>query len=479
MSGNGGGRRLRSFALLSLLAFVLAGFGAQAALATPGEPGKPRFHNELTCHSVTFNFTGFPEAPNNVIRLKIKVNGVTTPFAYSGTYTFNGSSGSVTIPITIPAGHNEVTAYAEYNTNGVKGESDYKFIGGITCAAEPGFTIEKLQEIAGSGTGFTSSELTGKIGQTVDYRIVVTNTGNTPLTLSGFTDENCEPGTLAGPGENPLALGKSTDYTCSRKLPGVGVYYNSATVTGTPPEGDGEPSTKTSNEVVTKVPAEPRFTILKKQEIAGSGTGFTTAQLAASVGQTVDYQMTVTNTGNVPLTFSNFTDAVCDELTIVPGASELAPGESTVYTCEHVITEADKTAGLIINTATDTGTPPEGDGTPVTNTSNEVIVEVPLPRPRFKNVLECTGVTYNFTGFPNRNNNVVTLKIKVNGVIVYTTKYHFNGTSGSVTIPFVPPLVGHNEVTAYAEYNTNGVKGESDWKFQGGITCEEKEVEEK
>ena len=42
---------------------------------------------------------------------------------------------------------------------------------------EPSFTIEKLQEIKGSGTGFKTSPLTGEIGQTVDYEIVVRNTG--------------------------------------------------------------------------------------------------------------------------------------------------------------------------------------------------------------------------------------------------------------------------------------------------------------
>src|SRR5207248_3033622 len=39
---------------------------------------------------------------------------------------------------------------------------------------KPEFTIEKLQEIAGSKAGFTTSPLTGAVGQTVEYQIVVT-----------------------------------------------------------------------------------------------------------------------------------------------------------------------------------------------------------------------------------------------------------------------------------------------------------------
>ncbi len=47
--------------------------------------------------------------------------------------------------------------------------------------SESSFTIVKSQEIKGSGTGFVQSEVTGKVGETVDYKIVVTNTGRVPL----------------------------------------------------------------------------------------------------------------------------------------------------------------------------------------------------------------------------------------------------------------------------------------------------------
>src|ERR1700732_3230554 len=64
--------------------------------------------------------------------------------------------------------------------------------------AEPAFTIEKLQEIMGSGRGFTTSPLTGSIGQRVDYEIVVKNTGSVAERFSEFTDQPCDPGTIAG-----------------------------------------------------------------------------------------------------------------------------------------------------------------------------------------------------------------------------------------------------------------------------------------
>jgi hypothetical protein len=232
---------------------------------------------------------------------------------------------------------------------------------------EPDFTIEKQQQIRGSGGGFTTAPLTGAIGQTVEYEIKVANTADVAETLSGFTDAHCDPGTIAGgPGASPLSPGQSTTYTCSHLLSTVGAYTNEATVTAS--SVGGTPLTQTSNQVVVEVAAAPGFTIEKRQEVAGSGSGFTTSPVSATVGQTVDYQIVVTNTGNVALTFSSFTDPRCDEGTIAggPGKVPVAPGSSTTFTCSHVLTAA----GTYINEASVTGTPP--GGTAITHPSNAV-----------------------------------------------------------------------------------------------------------
>ena len=77
------------------------------------------------------------------------------------------------------------------------------------------------------------------------------------------------------------------------------------------------------------------------------------------------------NTGNVPLTFSGFTDEKCTNLAGGPGANPVVPGESTTYTCEQLLS----TFGEYQNAATDTGT--AGGDPPVTHTSNTVVVLVP------------------------------------------------------------------------------------------------------
>jgi hypothetical protein len=456
-------RRTARTLVLALL-LTLAAAGLNAAGASAAGP----VQTTVTCTGATFSYSGFPNANNNTVNQYVKVDGV---LVYSGKFVFNGPTGSNTVPLHIPPGTHEVRLNAQWKTNGFVGETG-RHVAFVTCAATPGFSIEKLQEIAGSGKGFTTAEVSGKLGQTVNYEIIVTNTGNVPLTFSEFTDEKCDSGTIAGgPGANPVEPGKSTTYTCKHVLVAVGKYTNAATVTGTPPEGDGGPITHTSNTVVANVPAEPSFSIEKLQEIAGSGKGFTTAQLAANVGQTVDYEIIVKNTGNVPLTFSEFTDEKCDSGTIAggPGANPVEPGESTTYTCDHVFTEADKTAGLYTNNATDTGTPPEGDGGPITHTSNTVIVEVPPPHTKVKTSFTCNSVTFTFTGFPNRPGNRIYEAIKVDGVIVYKGYFTFNGPSGSNTIP-ISLEPGTHEIKANAQWKTNGVVGETG-RQAGTVNC--------
>src|SRR5256886_2595818 len=124
------------------------------------------------------------------------------------------------------------------------------------CGCGPMFTIEKLQEIAGGGRGFTTSPLIGAIGQTVDYKITVTNTGTFPETLSDFADPQCDEGTIAGgPGTDRLTPGDSATYTCSHVLDAAGAYTNEATVTAT--TLCCETLTQTSNQVVVEVPPPP------------------------------------------------------------------------------------------------------------------------------------------------------------------------------------------------------------------------------
>jgi hypothetical protein len=332
-----------------------------------------------TCSIINWTFRKFPDLPHNSLFRRITVGRFAHVYQR---LEFDGPGVSVTTPVNAPPGQARIDTLAKWRTNGAKGGFD--ILSMKKCPPAPALTIEKLQQIAGSGSGFTTSPLTGKVNQTVEYEIIVRNTGNVPLVLSNFSDPRCDGGTIAGgQGETPLApgampsLGASTTYTCSHVLTSAAAYENTATITATPPQGNGSPMTPTSNTVVVNAPTpEPGFTIEKLQKISGS---FTTSPLTGTVGKTVEYEIVVKNTGNTSLTFSSFTDEHCDGPTIAggPGAKAVGPGESSTYTCQHGLTSADQTAGSYSNTATDTGAPPGGG--PITHTSNTVVVNLPPP----------------------------------------------------------------------------------------------------
>jgi YVTN family beta-propeller protein len=116
--------------------------------------------------------------------------------------------------------------------------------------SKPSFTIEKLQKIAGEAS-YTTSELSAKVGQRVDYEVIVKNTGNVALTFKEPSDVRCE-GISPG-GEQTIAAGGDETYMCSHELTSMGSYANQASI-----EGDEGTGTKTSNTVaVMTEPAAP------------------------------------------------------------------------------------------------------------------------------------------------------------------------------------------------------------------------------
>ena len=178
-------------------------------------------------------------------------------------------------------------------------------------AAEPAFTIEKQQKIAGE-VSYTSGEVTGKVGQTVEYKVTVKNTGNVKLKFAALKDSGCEGVTPSGATE--LEAGKEESFTCTHVL-AVGSYTNEASIEGN--EGTG---VEASNKVTAKVPAEPSFLIEKQQRIAGEGT-YTSAEHTGKLGQIVEYKIIVRNTGNVTLKFAAIKDTGCEGLS-PSGATE-------------------------------------------------------------------------------------------------------------------------------------------------------------
>jgi len=85
-------------------------------------------------------------------------------------------------------------------------------------------------------------------------------------------------------------------------------------------------------------------------------------------GDLILYNFLVINDGNMPLSNVTIDDAVLGvfNLPVIPGS--LDPGDIGFATASYTITQADINAGAVINTATATGTAP--DGSTVTDDSD-------------------------------------------------------------------------------------------------------------
>jgi hypothetical protein len=317
--------------------------------------------------------------PLNTTTLSVNVTG-------DGTYS------SPTFPVSA-AGHYEWVATYSGDSNNVKlttSCSDPNELSTVTNNFAPAIALQKLEKIGSSGT-FTHGPVTGDVGQTVNYEMLVTNTGNTDLVIK-FTDAQCDTGTLSGPSvvtggwnasTQTLASGGELEYTCSHVLAiGDQPYTNTASVTGTPPPGEGNPVSAQDSVQAFANSSSPAITLVKLERIGSAS--FTHGPITGNVGDTVDYQMAVTNTGNTPLVIA-FTDNECDSGTlsspsIVSGSYDastqtLSAGGELLYTCTHVLGTGDRP---YTNTASVTGTPPSGS--PV-SAQDSVQASVPTPGP--------------------------------------------------------------------------------------------------
>jgi uncharacterized repeat protein (TIGR01451 family) len=229
----------------------------------------------------------------------------------------------------------------------------------------PGIAVDKKEKVDGSGGAFVDGPIQTHVGETIDYEMIVTNTGNEPLKVS-LTDVKCD-GTPAPPsGVNPatdtLAAGASWTFTCSHVIVAAdgASYTNTVSVTGT---DAGQHQVGPATDSVVANVLDPQVAVVK------TGAAF------AYHGDTVTFSYTVTNPGNAPLSDVHVTDDKCSPVSTNPVSKVNDNGNSTldhvgqdgvtlekwVFTCSMVIPP--HTAGEenpIVNTATVTAKDPTG-----------------------------------------------------------------------------------------------------------------------
>jgi uncharacterized repeat protein (TIGR01451 family) len=188
---------------------------------------------------------------------------------------------------------------------------------------------------------------TAHVGDTLAYTFVVTNEGDTPLTVE-FSDPRCDAGTLVVPDDELLDVDETWTYTCSHVVTeqDPNPLPNTATVTGTDELGGKDSDADTETVTIIK----PAALVVKE------GNQF------AYPGDTVTFTFAVTNNGDAPLSDVAVTDDRCAPVTRVSGDDLLDPGEKWIFTCSKQI-PADHRIGdenPIRNVATATGKDPLG-----------------------------------------------------------------------------------------------------------------------
>ncbi len=239
----------------------------------------------------------------------------------------------------------------------------------ITSSENPAISV--IKSVSTDAGGPFGESVTVVAGTTVYYQIIMTNTGNIPLTGSTLIDNQFDINALCGaPTPDPLPVGES--FTCQYSgIASEGTLVNTATADTDQTESVSDSAT------VTADPASPGINVTKGVSISSAGPF--EQQLSVLVGTLVYFQITITNTGNVPLdgivlTDTNFTPA--ESVTCMEGAipNQLAVNDS--FTCTYSINVNEQFTNTATAVAEDTSNTSDTDSASV-----EIIPPGPGPGP--------------------------------------------------------------------------------------------------
>ena len=221
-----------------------------------------------------------------------------------------------------------------------------------------------------------------EVGDIITYTVTVDNTGNVTVSNINLTDtmmpEESKPAVFTlTPQADPVVV--TYTYKVTQADVDAGSKENTASVTGTDPSGD---PVKPDDVTVTvhMVDPEPELTITKAADKTSN----------AQVNDFITYTVVVTNTGNVTVSNITLTDTLVDlsstavlvDGTVPEGNWQpfvLAPEEVKTVTYRYVITQANVDEGKVENTASVSGTDPQGK--PVTPDPVSVTVTTITPAP--------------------------------------------------------------------------------------------------
>ncbi|CAO1654070.1 DUF11 domain-containing protein [Salinibacterium sp. NYA9b] len=314
----------------------------------------------------------------------VTLSGVTIADPHAGlsalTYTWPGATGVLAPGQTVTAVATYTIKQSDVDAGSVKNIATGSGTHAGTTVSNPSSeitvpTVTANPVVTTLKSGALAAGSTGRAGDTVNFSIKLTNSGNVTLTSVSATDTlpglsaltygtwpSGTAGTLA-PGQSVTA---TATYTLKQSDVDAGSVSNTATGSGTPPTGAAVTSVSPATVPIT---AGPALSVSKSGAIT-TGNG--------SVGDTVTFSFVVRNTGNVTATGVGISDSLVDLSAVTFGtwpsgtAGTLAPNTQVTATATYLIKQADVNAGSVKNTATASGSTPSG-GT-VTATSPQAVV---------------------------------------------------------------------------------------------------------
>ncbi|TSB24302.1 DUF11 domain-containing protein [Streptomyces benahoarensis] len=288
---------------------------------------------------------------------------------------------------------------------------------------QPGLEIEKVVDASHPY----------QAGDTVTYRYVVRNSGNTTITGATVADDRvsgitCQDTTLA-PGASTECTGT---YTVTAADAAAGQVRNTAVARG---QSNGtaveSPPDSARIEVGRNEPA------LRIEKTVGSSHPY-------RVGDTVTYTYHVTNTGNTTINGVTVSDNRVSGITCE--ATTLAPEASTTCTGTYTVTAADAAAGHVANTAVARGrsdgtaveSPPDSARIDTVANQPALAIKKTVDNPRTFAVGDRVTYTYTVTNTGNTTINGVTVADdRVSGITCLATTLDPGGSTtctGSYTV---------------------------------------------
>jgi gliding motility-associated-like protein/uncharacterized repeat protein (TIGR01451 family) len=214
-------------------------------------------------------------------------------------------------------------------------------------------------------------------GDALNYLILLTNTGNETITAVTVSDTKATTGPTYSSGDvdtdNVLDPGETWTYNASYQTTQAdvdnGTVSNTADATGTPAQGSLHNVSASATVSATLNPAWTMNQVV-------------TPLSYSMPGNTIQYQATLANTGNVSLNSVILNESkVTSAITLQSGDLDsdlvLDVGESWVYSASYQVTQADLDAGSFEALASATATPAGGTLAPVTNSQTVTAIQTP------------------------------------------------------------------------------------------------------